>query len=307
MTDFAASAMIRLVRLAATRHGLAMPEPPPRGARYPLMEKRALLGRMLADNGPEALLEIGQAVDDAPDEPVHTALRMATDPLDLLARWRRLEQFIHSRHRTIVRFRSDRHILLEHIAVPPHPAPTDAENLVVFGLLVALLDRLPSGAARVRFAGQGTWRRHRGAWPRGVPRQTASLEVQWTDASPRPPIGRREGDDAVALARRALAEDPGRLWRLGALAERLGVPPRTLQRQLAAGGTTFSSLLSDVRLATAARMLASTTQPLAAIGYACGFSDQAHLTRELRRSAALTPRAYRRLFGAATEPGGARE
>jgi AraC-like DNA-binding protein len=111
-----------------------------------------------------------------------------------------------------------------------------------------------------------------------------------------PPVARSRSDDTLALARGVLAEDSGRSWRLSLLAERIGQSSRTLQRQLLAKGASFSSLLMDVRLAEAARLLTHTSRPLAEIGYACGFADQAHFTRELRRHAALTPLEYRRQF-----------
>jgi transcriptional regulator GlxA family with amidase domain len=45
-------------------------------------------------------------------------------------------------------------------------------------------------------------------------------------------------------------------------------------------------------------MLARTTRSFGAVGFACGFADQPHLTRIFRRRTGLTPAAWRRAFGA---------
>lgn len=303
MSDFAASAMMRLIGLGLARRGLVLPEAPPRGARVPLARKRALLDRLLQEHGPATLLEIGQAIDDAPDEPLLTALALARDPIDLVRRWQRLERFVHSRHRTVVRTLGDRHVLLKHVSLDPGTAPNAAENLLIFGLLTALLNRIASGQARVRFTRQRRWHTPDCSWPQAMPKRTNALEVRWHRAAPASlPIRLDQSGDLAALAGRTLAADVGHSWRLSLLARRLGIAPRSLQRQLGKQGTNFSWLLTDVRLAEAARLLACTPQPLAAIGYVCGFSDQAHFTRKLKQHAALTPSEFRRQFAVTRSP-----
>jgi len=101
MNDFAAAAMLRLIGLGLKRQGIAWPAPAPaaaRGAHVPLGDKRRLLDALLQQHGAEALLRIGEGVRDASDEPALVALTLARDPADLVARWQRLERFIHSRH-----------------------------------------------------------------------------------------------------------------------------------------------------------------------------------------------------------------
>jgi transcriptional regulator GlxA family with amidase domain len=49
------------------------------------------------------------------------------------------------------------------------------------------------------------------------------------------------------------------------------------------------------RIEQACRMLASSQDPIADIAVACGFNDQAHLTRAFRNILGTTPHAYRRL------------
>ena len=71
---------------------------------------------------------------------------------------------------------------------------------------------------------------------------------------------------------------------------------RSLQRHLAAHDSGFGVLLRQVRLARSARLLAETPQSPAQIGYVCGFSDQAHFTREFKRHSAVTPVRFRQQF-----------
>lgn len=303
MSDFAAATMMHLIRLAAARRRWSIDETPASGPRVPLSRKRALLDRLAADHGPLALLEVGQAIDDLPDEPVATALKVAADPPDLVERWQRLERFVHSRHRTVERRVGERHLLLRHVALAPHGSPTVPENLIVFGLLAALFDRIVGSDVRVRFRGQKRWRGRSGIWSGAGLGRADVLEVRWRDGvRPAAAIHTDPRGDAVATSRRLLADDPARAWRLPFLARRIAMAPRSLQRLLGRRGTSFSRLLTDVRLAQAAKLLVQSRQPLAAIGYACGFSDQAHFTREMRRHVALTPLEFRRQFVAGSRP-----
>jgi len=93
--------------------------------------------------------------------------------------------------------------------------------------------------------------------------------------------------------------DPGRGWTLQALAGDMHCSARSLQRHLAERGSGFVVLLRQVRLARSARLLAETPQSPAQIGYLCGFSDQAHFTREFKRHSAFTPARFRQQFALA--------
>jgi AraC family transcriptional regulator len=62
-------------------------------------------------------------------------------------------------------------------------------------------------------------------------------------------------------------------------------------------GTTPHRWLLERRLARARAQLAATAKPIAAIAGACGFADQAHLTRHMQATFGVTPGAYRRLDG----------
>ena len=82
--------------------------------------------------------------------------------------------------------------------------------------------------------------------------------------------------------------------RLTALARLAGVHRDHLARRFAATyGQGIGEYVRELRLQAAMAALTTTRDPVAAIAARCGFSDQSHLTRLLRRSVGLTPAAYR--------------
>lgn len=70
--------------------------------------------------------------------------------------------------------------------------------------------------------------------------------------------------------------------------------PRTLQRRLAAHGTTFAGLLDEVRREAAHRYLSTTALPVGQIALLVGFSEQSTLSHAMRRWAGASPRQIRR-------------
>ena len=99
-------------------------------------------------------------------------------------------------------------------------------------------------------------------------------------------------DALLTQLRGLLAADPAYDWRMDRAASALGLTGRTLQRRLRAAGTTFRALLRRTR-ADAAACLVADGVALAETGFACGYADQAHLTREFRSCIGLAPGAYR--------------
>jgi AraC-like DNA-binding protein len=84
---------------------------------------------------------------------------------------------------------------------------------------------------------------------------------------------------------------------LADVARVLAVHPRTLQRELAAEGQTFSGVLDAVRRSRARSYLTTTDLPLAQISHLLGFAEQAVLTRCARRWWGRSPSAVRRAAG----------
>lgn len=85
--------------------------------------------------------------------------------------------------------------------------------------------------------------------------------------------------------------------RIEAVARLLRIHPRTLQRYLAAEGTTFEALLDDVRRQTAERLVTRTDLPFSQVAAMLGFAEQSALTRAVRRWTGTTPSALRRRAG----------
>jgi AraC-like DNA-binding protein len=81
---------------------------------------------------------------------------------------------------------------------------------------------------------------------------------------------------------------------LSAVARQLAMAPRTLQRRLAAEGTTFERLTDDVRRRTAERLLRDASLAVGEIGYLLGFSEPSAFQRAFRRWHRLSPLAFRR-------------
>jgi AraC-like DNA-binding protein len=74
----------------------------------------------------------------------------------------------------------------------------------------------------------------------------------------------------------------------------LGYHTRTVQRRLAAEGTSFEALLDDVRRERARHYLVNTTLPLGEIAAMLGYSQQSCLTRSTKRWFGASPREFRR-------------
>jgi AraC-like DNA-binding protein len=85
----------------------------------------------------------------------------------------------------------------------------------------------------------------------------------------------------------------------------LGTSSRTLQRRLAARGTTFSGVLAQARLHLAQKLLDDPSFKVIDVAYDVGYSDPSHFTKAFRRWTGMSPRAYRADLGSPgpTHPG----
>ena len=83
---------------------------------------------------------------------------------------------------------------------------------------------------------------------------------------------------------------------VAAVAAKLNVTPRYVQRLFEADGTTFSEFLTSLRLSRAHRLLcepASSAAAIATIAFDVGFGDLSYFNRCFRRQYGLTPREVR--------------
>lgn len=308
---FASAALVALVVDGLARQGIAPPAEAPAAPalrRAPLLphgRKRALLDAVLAAHGPLPLLRVGEAVEAQRFQPMLHALLRAETPADLLGRWLRLESYAHSHHRCLVEHMTPDGVRLRHVSQDATP-PSAAEDLLVLGMVVALLRAIGAGQVcaaldgRIVAQSDGSWD-VAAAQDAAHRQRTAQWVISWGAMAPRaaqpPPTLPLEFPvpEAAALAR-LFAADPARHLPLCEAAAMLGLGPRALQRRLAPHGLTAVAVKRAVQVRIASSLLAEGDEPLPAIGFICGFSDQAHFTREFRRQVAMTPGAYRRLF-----------
>lgn len=281
-------------------------------ATVPLDEKRQLVASALAQGGIACLAQLGRGLHRFADEPTHSALVSARDVPDLLARWARLERYIHSRHRVEVLALSDQVVRLAHLPKAGGPPPQPAEDLVVLGVLMALLQAI-GATGLTALAGDVMVSPEPDAAALAAAAQlglTAQWTIAWTRIARRPqqpergvlPSSKVIAPSAwPAHAQRSfdtLCQDLSSPLTLPALAHAQGEAPRSLQRGLSRAGLTYTQLLSEARCRSASWWLIRTATPVAEVGYVCGYADQPHFTRDFRNRVGMTPLRYRREFTA---------
>ncbi len=236
---------------------------------------------------------------DAPEEPALTALLMAENFLDLMQRLTRLERFLHSRHRMVIEHVSDQKIRVTHISLAKNSPPTPAEDLLVWGLIVALAKRIGVAGLNTRLDADKKWRHSDGVWQDfSWPTQTAVWVFSWNkevQQSPRTHSYPSSGNEAEQL-KQLFMKDPNREWTVERAAAEFKLTGRTLQRRLSTLQTGFSKLLIFSRVTVACRMLIETNSTPSEIGFACGFADQPHFVRSFKQQTAITPARYREQF-----------
>lgn len=293
MDEFASAVLVAAVQHALTAEGIAVPAPTPAGALVPLAAKRRLLAEVTQTHGLLPLLRVGQYLPQLPPDPAISALSAAGTPSDLFDRWSRLERFVHSRHRVVVRAAGADQLVAEHVG-RSGARPEPAEDVLVLGVLAALMTAIGTRGVVVTLEPH-----HQVVYADGVlttpdaGRGTALWRFTWSGHSPKP--AQVAGTDVASRARHLLAGDLARGWTVRELASRFGTSARTLQRTLRPAGG-FTALLAAVRADAAADLLMNSTHPLGIVGFACGYTDQPHLTREFKRRTAMTPAAYRSAF-----------
>jgi AraC-like DNA-binding protein len=97
--------------------------------------------------------------------------------------------------------------------------------------------------------------------------------------------------DTAAQVRAVLRGDPRATP--AEVAHALCTTPRTLQRRLAAAGTSLRAEQSAARLELALRRIAETDESLTAIALACGYASVQHLGRDVRAAQGCSPSAWR--------------
>ncbi len=309
--EFASAAMVRVLTQGMRELGIPLPAGGGRPdteaqATVGLDEKQALVGHAMAHGGLACLVALGCGVHRHAHEPTHRAMTSAGSPLELFERWRRLERYIHSTHRTSLEAPGPRGVTLVHGGVRPEVLPTLPESLVVIGVLAALLEALGVKDLQVHLGRRRVYPEPEEAMLRRLPMQGAvhawrftwALPVAPASSAPPPMAGwmPESAPEWVQALGRHLMEDPMRPPSLAEAAERLGQSPRSLQRGLKAQGLSFTALAAQARTRHAAWHLIETGLSLAEIGFLCGYADQAHFTRDFGRRVGLSPERYRVAF-----------
>lgn len=146
MEDFASAAVMRLIAMGLARLGLAPPLLPAE-AHVPLSYKAQVQGLLAARHGRIAVFRLADAVPDMAPEPVVQALLLARDAADLLDRWHRLEVFSHARHSLVFAPSAGTGFDLTHRARDTGPPPSEAETLLVVGVVTRLVEVTTGRAA----------------------------------------------------------------------------------------------------------------------------------------------------------------
>ncbi len=81
--------------------------------------------------------------------------------------------------------------------------------------------------------------------------------------------------------------------RLEQVAEKVGIPQRTLQRRLQDAGTSYTQLVNELRFELVAKLLKDPVVPIASVAKQAGFADHSGFSRAFRAWAGKTPRQHR--------------
>ena len=323
MSDFASAAMIRVLVQGMRELGF---EPPAEAARagthggpvatVSLNLKRLVVASAVQQGGLACLAVLGRGVHRYRQDPTHVALASARSAAEFFARWQRLERYVHSRHRCELLDIRPGTARLRHVCRDGSAPPMAAEDLVVLGLLAALLEATGLKDVEARAGGAAVFpRADAEALTRAAAGgKTADWLLTWQgEAAPAwnaPPAHQASWQptlddllppsawpEVLRESARLLLTDLAHPLPLPDLATALGRAPRSLQRELARAGLGYAPLLAELRCRAAACWLLRSPATIAQIGFLCGYADQAHFTRDLRRRVGLTPARYREAFG----------
>ncbi|MEM7152011.1 MAG: AraC family transcriptional regulator ligand-binding domain-containing protein [Myxococcota bacterium] len=106
---------------------------------------------------------------------------------------------------------------------------------------------------------------------------------------------RGEKDDGLAPLRAALADNAARSeYGAEALAKRMGMSLRVLQRHVASHGTTLRTLLDETREEHGRQLLADPRLSVEEVAFVLGYADERSFRRAFKRMSGSTPAQFRR-------------
>jgi AraC-like DNA-binding protein len=284
-----------------------------RQAHIPAEFKRDLLQTVGRACGQEALLSIGQGINQVTYDPIWRNALRSENPAVLFDKWRRFEVFSHSKNRLEIGLTEGNKARFRRYSTDDS-IPTAPENLLMCGVIIGLLEGIGCRGLWCEMAARGgRGLRIRDKHCFSLPDDPASLVTgEWTIGwrGHAVPEGMQATDEALlpldlppiddqslaALVKKVtdlMLRDVARQWKAGDLASMLGLSSRTLQRRLSDAGLSFSQLVRLVRIFEACRLLKFGDTPITAIGFCAGFSDSSHFSRDFRASVGLTPSEFR--------------
>lgn len=309
MSDFASAAMLRVLQAGMRRLGLQSPAQQWLDqATVPLNAKQQLVMRVMNDRGIAALLQLGQGLHDLQHDSLMPMLIHKGQPLRVLQAWLRLERYMHSRHRIEQTILSDRKVQHRHFSVRAGTSPSAAEDLVVLGVLIALLQsagcqqldvKLPGGLKLWPWQDSPTQQSElRDVFAR---EKTHTWRITWDNVNvqPKPEIATAtniESYVALSYSERIVqlsSQTLGEALSVEQAAQKLGYSTRSLQRKLRIEGACYIDIMANRRAQRASQMLSSQESSLAEIGFACGYTDQAHFCRDFKRRVGMSPMIFR--------------
>jgi AraC-like DNA-binding protein len=283
MNDFASAAMLRVLHAGMRRLGLPSPAQQwLEQATVPLDAKQQLVRQVMAQRGAAALIQLGQGLHDLAQDSLMPMLIQPAQPLRMLAAWLRLERYLHSKHRIVQTVQATNCVLHQHISIRAGSAPHPAEDLVVLGVLIALLERSGCEGVEAQLSnGLLVWPARPSQVSEALSlalqhKHTHSWLIRWRQvrakAQDAQAFEQRDEASQTATARLqyALASLRGESPSLEEAAKQLGQSQRTLQRNLSREGVRYVDVVATVRAQRASRMLSEPGLGLAEIGFSCG-------------------------------------
>lgn len=303
MSDFASAAMLRVLHAGMRRMGLQSPAQQWLAqATVPLDAKQQLVMQVLRERGLSALLHLGQGVHDLRHDSLMPLLIHPGQPLRMLQAWLRLERYLHSKHRIrqILLFANEvQHV---HHSLQAGNEPSAAEDLVVLGVLIALLQstgcqqiEVELGSGIMLWPWQDDLQQKQKLAHAFAQVQTHVWRMRWLDvmAQRSEPSAPMQTGDSLSRQIQSMALQSAEPISLEDAAHALGHSTRSLQRKLQQEGTRFVDLIAGTRAERAAHLLAHAEPGLAEIGFASGYTDQAHFCRDFKRRVGMSPLRYR--------------